>query len=152
MLIGAVLLLGLERYFKKINKIVIAILVALMFSFMHQAFYTWNPLQPGISLTWMTITSSFFVGLLRNILILETCKIAYSWAIHLSFNLVFLSGFFVNLSNNSIACEPEKFNAVFGNSKMVIITGLLVLISLIWSNKVLRSRQLISSVLPKHWL
>jgi len=152
MLIGAVLLFGLERSLKKIDKNVIAIFVALMFSLMHQSFYRWSPMQPGISLTLMTAISLFFVGLLRNILILKTRKIAYSWAIHLSFNLVFLSGFFVNISNNSMACEPEKFNIVFGNLKMVIITGLSALILLIWSNEVFRNRQLMDGFLPKSWL
>jgi Type II CAAX prenyl endopeptidase Rce1-like len=152
MLIGAVLLMGLERNFKKIDKNVIAIFVALIFCLIHQAFYKWNPLQPGISLTLMTIICLFFIGVIRNFLIIKTRKIAYSWAIHLSFNLVFLSGFFINISNNSFACEPEKFNIVFGNSKMVIITGLLALFSLIWSNEVLRNRQLINGILPKRWL
>lgn len=152
MLIGAVLLMGLEQNLKKIDKNVIAIFVALLFSFIHQAFYKWNPLQAGISLTLTTMICLFFVGVIRNVLILKTRKIAYSWAIHLSFNLVFLSGFFVNTSNNSLACESEKFNIVFGNSKMLIMTGLLALFSLIWSNNVLRNRHLMNSVLPKRWL
>ena len=133
-LIGAMLLMGFERRFKKLNKNIIVIGIAMLFSLMHQALYKWSPVQPGIMLTLTTITCLFFVGLLRNVLILKTRKIAYSWAIHLSFNLIFFSGFFVNNSNNRIAMEPERFNIVFDNLVMLVLTGLLALGSLIWLN------------------
>jgi hypothetical protein len=76
----------------------------------------------------------FFVGILRNVLILKTRKIAYSWAIHLSFNMIFFSGLFINQSTENFAGEPERFNIVFGNLTMVLTTGLLAFISLIWLN------------------
>lgn len=134
MLIGALLLLGLERNFKKINKNVIAIIVALSFSLMHQLLYKYSPAQNGIILTTTTIMTLFFVGILRNVLILKTRKIAYSWAIHLSFNLVFFSGYFINKSTGYIAVEPERFNIVFGNLVMMMITGFIALASLMWLN------------------
>ena len=65
---------------------------------------------------------------------MKTGKIAYSWAIHLSFNLVFFAGFFVNISNGDIASEPERFNIVFGNIVMLLLTGSLALLSLVWLN------------------
>ena len=76
--IGALLLMGLERNFKKLDKNAIAITVALIFSLMHQALYKWSPVQPGLVLTTQTILTLFFVGILRNTLILKTRKIAYS--------------------------------------------------------------------------
>lgn len=132
--IGALLLMGLERNFKKLDKNAIAITVALIFSLMHQALYKWSPVQPGLVLTTQTILTLFFVGILRNTLILKTRKIAYSWAIHLSFNMIFFSGFYINNSTEKFASEPERFNIVFGNLTMVIITGLLAITSLIWLN------------------
>ena len=134
MLIGAILLMGLERRFEKLNRNIIAISVALIFSFMHQALYKYSPYQPGILLTATTISTLFFVGILRNVLILKTRKIAYSWAIHLSFNLVFFAGFFVNMSTGDFASEPERFNIVFGSIIMLLLTGSLATISLIWLN------------------
>lgn len=133
--IGALLLMGLERTFKKLDKNTIAIGVALLFSLMHQALYKWSPVQPGLLLSLQTILSLFFIGILRNVLILKTRKIAYSWAIHLSFNMIFFSGFFINNSTQGFASEVERFNIVFGNVMMVLITGFLALISLIWLNK-----------------
>ena len=126
--------MGLERNFKTLDKNAIAISVALIFSLMHQALYKWSPVQPGLVLTTQTILTLFFVGILRNALILKTRKIAYSWAIHLSFNMIFFSGFYINNSTEKFASEPERFNIVFGNLTMVMITGLLAIISLIWLN------------------
>jgi hypothetical protein len=134
-LIGAILLMGLERNFKKLDKNTISIGVALIFSLMHQALYLWSPVQPGIVLSFQTALALFFIGILRNALILKTRKIAYSWAIHLSFNIIFFSGFYINDANGNFASEPERFNIVFGNFPMVIITGILAVISLIWLNK-----------------
>jgi hypothetical protein len=132
--IGALLLMGLERNFKQLDKNLIAIGVALIFSLMHQALYKWSPVQPGLLLTMQSILSLFFVGILRNVLILKTRKIAYSWAIHLSFNIIFFSGFYINNATFKLASEPERFNIVFGNLPMVLITGFLALTSLIWLN------------------
>ncbi len=134
MLIGAVLLMGLERRFEKLSMNIIAISVALIFSLMHQALYKYSPYQPGILLTASTISTLFFVGILRNVLILKTRKIAFSWAIHLSFNLVFFPGFFVNRSTGEFASEPERFNIVFGNMPMLLLTGVLALLSVLWLN------------------
>jgi hypothetical protein len=101
---------------------------------MHQALYYWSPVQPGILLSIQTILTLFFVGILRNALILKTRKIAYSWAIHLSFNMIFFSGFYINNTTEEFASEPERFNIVFGNLTMVLITGFCAISSLIWLN------------------
>lgn len=134
MLIGALLLLGLQRNFRRLDKNIIAICVALIFSLMHQALYHWSPAQQGILLSIQTILTLFFVGIIRNALILKTRKIAFSWAIHLSFNMIFFSGFFINSTTGKLASEAERFNIVFGNLTMVLITGLLAISSLIWLN------------------
>ncbi len=134
MLIGALLLMGIERRFEKLNKNYIVVIVALIFSVMHQGLYKWSPVQSGELLTLTTIATLFFVGVLRNSLILKTRNIALSWAIHLSFNMVFFSGLFINTGNGEFQDEPEVFNIVFGNRTMFILTGLLALTSMIWLN------------------
>jgi hypothetical protein len=133
MLIGAFLLFGIQRK-TSLPPSVIAALVAFVFSFMHQALYKWSPVQPGTLLTTGTIFTLFSVGVLRNVLILKTGKIVYSWAVHLSFNLIFFAGFYVHNVNQSFASEPEKFNIVFGNPLMVFFCGSLALLSLLWLN------------------
>ncbi len=134
MLIGALLLMGIERRFEKLNKNYIVVIVALIFSVMHQGLYKWSPVQSGELLTLTTIATLFFVGVLRNSLILKTRNIALSWAIRLSFNMVFFSGLFINTGNGEFQDEPEVFNIVFGNRTMFILTGLLALTSMIWLN------------------
>jgi len=133
--IGAILLLGLERNFKNLNKNVLAIGVALVFSLMHQGMYKWSPVQPGILLSAYTILTLFFVGVLRNVLILKTRKIAYAWAIHLSFNMIFFSGFCINNQTNTFASEPERFNIVLGNWPIALVMGVLAFLSIVWLNK-----------------
>ena len=134
MLIGALLLMGIERRFENLNKNYIVVIVALIFSVMHQGLYKWSPAQSGELLTLTTITTLFFVGVLRNSLILKTRNIALSWAIHLSFNMVFFSGLFINTGNGEFQDEPEVFNIVFGNQTMFILSGLLAFASMIWLN------------------
>jgi hypothetical protein len=108
--------------------------VAIIFSLMHQGLFKWSPVQSGELLTLTTIVTLFFVGILRNSLILKTRNIAMSWAIHLSFNIVFFSGLFINGKTGKFPGEPEVFNIVFGNLTMLILTGLLASISIIWLN------------------
>lgn len=136
MIIGALLLFAIEKRFVQLNKTIIAVSVALIFSLMHQTLYAWSPVQPGILLTVNTLATLFFVGVIRNILILKTRKIAYSWALHLSFNLVFFSGFFINNSSNKMPTEPETFNIVFGNWLMLLITGSVAIAMIIWMNMI----------------
>lgn len=134
MLIGALLLMGLERKFKKTNKNYIVIFVALIFSLMHQGLYKWSPVQSGELLTLPTILTLFFVGVLRNSVIVKTRNIALSWAIHLSFNLVFFSGLFINRATGKFPGEAEVFNIVFGNLTMLALTGLFALLAMLWLN------------------
>ncbi len=134
MLIGALLLMGLERKFKKLDKNYIVIIVAFVFSLMHQALYNWSPVQSGELLTISTILTLFFVGILRNSLILKTRNVALSWAIHLSFNMVFFSGLFIHAETGKFPSEPEVFNIVFGNLTMLVLSGLFALASIIWLN------------------
>ncbi len=134
MIIGALLLLGLNRHYPRIGKTTLAIFVAVLFSLMHQMMYKWSPVQPGTLLTVKTILTLFFVGVLRNVFILKTGKITYSWAIHLSFNLIFFAGLYVDVTSGTFAAEPEKFNIVFGNWLMLGLTGTLAFISVLSLN------------------
>ena len=61
----------------------------------------------------------------------KTKQVGYSWVIRLSFNIIF---FFIYSGNNptgKFASEPERFNIVSGNQKMVSSEGVTGLSSLI---------------------
>jgi hypothetical protein len=64
-------------------------------------------------------------------------------AIHLSFNLIFYAGFIINMHTNMFPSEPEIFNIIFGNTTMLLLSGLLAVGSLIWlnTNKLKNSKQ-----------
>lgn len=134
MLLGAFLLMGLERNFRSLDVNVIAIMVALLFCLMHQAMYMWSPVQGGVVLTTETLLSLFVVGLIRNALILKTRQITFAWALHLSFNLIFFPGFFIDMDTKTLAGEPERFNIVFGNWAMVLAIGIAAIAALVWLN------------------
>jgi hypothetical protein len=48
--------------------------------------------------------------------------------------MIFFPGFFINNTTGIFASEPERFNIVFGNMTMLLITGFLALTSMIWLN------------------
>jgi hypothetical protein len=134
MVVGALLLMGLERFFTKLNQNYIAVLVALVFSVMHQAMYQWNPFITRSGLTLTTIVGLFFAGIIRNVLILKTRKIFLSWAVHLSFNYIFITSVILDPKTNLGPSEPELFNIVFGNHTMLFLTGICAGAALIWLN------------------
>ena len=138
MILGALLLHSIKRKYKSINYINLSIIVAFVFCIMHQALYRYSPVQPGELLTLITLISLFLVGLIRNFLILRTGKIAYSWAIHLSWNLMFFQNFMIQ-SNGESASEPRRFNLILGDIRVMIfilvVTSLVILWPKIIKNK-----------------
>lgn len=119
---------------KRFDRNIIAIFVVSIFNLLHQALYKWGLVQPKLLLTVQTVMTLVFAWLLRNVFILITSKISFSWTIHPSFNMNFFPGFWINNTAEKFTCEPERFNIVFENSKMVVITGLLATISLTKDN------------------
>lgn len=131
MIVGALLLNSLKNRFKKSNYFVISSIVALIFCLMHQVLYRFSPVQSGELLSITTLISLFLVGLIRNYLILRTGKIVYSWAIHLAWNLVFLTSFIVQ-TDGQFTTEPSKFNLILGDFRLMLFILLMTFFVIIW--------------------
>jgi len=128
--LGAIILYSLVNYYK-IKAIVTSVGLALVFSFIHFGFYKWFCFERG-TLEVTTLLTLFFVGFVRNNLIIQTGHIGYSWALHFGWMVVMLGSKHVHINSNQELAEPEIFNTYLGSWEMVLISGLLAIISLIY--------------------
>ena len=97
--------------------------VAALFAVLHSIFYAWRPasmINYGV-LSTITLLTIFAVGLLRNNLILAAGNIAFAWAIHLGWNLVFMDSSYVSTAYARLD-EPAVFNAVLGS---ILVLGVI---------------------------
>lgn len=131
MIVGALLLNSIKLKNKNIDNLSLSVIVALIFCIMHQALYRFSPVQPGELLTFITLISLFLVGLIRNFLILRTGKIIYSWAIHLSWNLMFFPNFIIQ-SNGEYASEPSRFNLILGDLRVMVLISIVTFFVIFW--------------------
>jgi membrane protease YdiL (CAAX protease family) len=125
MVLGSLLLKSVANKFQRLSLAAVSILVALAFSTLHYAFYAFRPtylINYGV-LSLTTLASIFAVGLLRNICILSTGNIAYAWGIHFGWNLIFIDSLYIHAATQAELTEPEMFNAVFGNSMVLLMVG-----------------------------
>jgi len=132
MLFGGLILFALRRAFAKASPLVIASLVAVGFSLLHFVFYAWVVFSPNSGfLTASALFVLLAVGMLRNTLILRAGHIAYSWAVHLSINLVGLLGLF-KFENGVELSEPQVFNFILG-SRLAVILSFFVLTACVFN-------------------
>ena len=114
----------------KMNPVVASLTLAILFSIVHFIFYKWIFLDRGtIQIT--TLLTLFFVGIIRNNLIIQTGHIGYSWALHFSWMAVMFGSAHVNPSKDEWLTEPERFNTYLGSYGMLAISALIVILSLI---------------------
>jgi membrane protease YdiL (CAAX protease family) len=126
MVLGSLLLKSIVSRFERLAPAIVSILVALLFSLLHYAFYAFRPsgwINYGI-LSLTTLLSIFAVGVLRNNLILSTGNIAYAWGIHFGWNLIFIDTVYFYFTTQAELSEPQKFNAVFGNSAVLLFVAI----------------------------
>lgn len=128
MLLGAMLLFYLiKRY--KIHPLAISSLVALVFAMIHFIFYKWIFAEKGV-IQPITLLTLFFIGFLRNNLIVIYKHIGFSWALHFGWVAIMLGSHHVFTANGVELGEPERFNLYLGSNKMLFISLLLALSSL----------------------
>lgn len=123
MILGALLLTSLVSRFQRAPLLLVSAVVAALFAVLHYIFYAWRPasmISYGL-LSTITLLTIFAVGLLRNNLILAAGNIAFAWAIHLGWNLVFMDSSYVSTAQARLA-EPAVFNAILGN---VLVLGVI---------------------------
>ncbi len=129
MILGALLLNALRKYFSKLHPLWIALSAAAVFALLHYPFYAWIVFgEHSGEITIVAILTLFTIGVVRNNLILQTGHIGYAWALHLGFNIVFFRGDFYDLAKNIFLNQPERFNLILGSYIMLII-GIIILIA-----------------------
>ena len=84
-----------------------------------------------------TLLTLFFVGFVRNSLILWTGHIGYSWALHFGWMVIMFGSMHIDLTTNLRVTEPNRFNLYLGSIEMLIISIIIAGLSLVyWIKKV----------------
>lgn len=126
MLLGALLLKSVSSRFRRLPAPAVSILVGLIFSLLHYAFYAFRPPQVinyGM-LSLVALASIFAAGVLRNNCILSTGNIAFAWAIHFGWNVIFIDSSYTNAITHVDLSEPQMFNAVLGGFPAMLVVSL----------------------------
>ncbi|MEN8115502.1 MAG: hypothetical protein ABFS16_00885 [Bacteroidota bacterium] len=133
-ILGALLLKGIQHKWKKLAVWKISMGVALIFSIIHFVFFKWIFLNTG-DLSVITILSLLATGILRNNIILKTGHIGYSWAIHFGWIFPMLGCSHLKLTGKNYLTDFERFNLYLGDYKIAIFVSLLAIISFFILNK-----------------
>lgn len=126
---------GITLYFLikrlKINPLIASVGLALFFSLVHFVFYKWIFLQTG-QVTFEALTTLILIGFVRNNLILQYRHIGYSWALHFGWSAVMLGSHSYWINTHSDLTEPERFNIFLGSIELLVISGILAVLSMIF--------------------
>jgi hypothetical protein len=118
--LGAILLFTLARRYR-MRPIIASVFLAIVFAIIHYVFYRWVFLDRGI-IGITTLTTLFFIGFIRNSLILLTGHIGYSWALHFGWMSVMFGSIHINRITEETLGELNKFNTYLGSTEMLIIS------------------------------
>ncbi len=133
MISGALLLKKAKQLLSRFHDMWVAAIISAIFSAAHIVFYLVTPAQQG-TLTLFAVISLFFVGWIRNTLILTTGNIYYAWMLHLTWNILFFPSFyFIKFTSYVIKGETARINLILGDEKTVIIAFLISIAIGIWS-------------------
>lgn len=122
--LGSLLLKGIQNYRKKLPKWVISVGIAICFSIIHFVFYKWIFKNSG-SLSLITLISLFLTGIIRNNLILKSRHIGYSWALHFGWIYFMLASSHYNLTNKLFLNDFQRFELYLGDYRTLVICLLL---------------------------
>ncbi len=132
MVLGALLLGYARRTFRAVHPVVIALSRGAVVSMLHRLFYELRPPHDPVygKLSAKALLSLFFVGVLRNNLIVGTGHIGCAWALHAGWNVVLLSGG-RDVATGEFPAEPALFNCVPGNPLLLLATSTLMILSVL---------------------
>jgi hypothetical protein len=131
MITGGLLLFYSQRLIR--NKLQLASVIALVFSGGHFIFYLITPAQTG-QLTLITLGSLFFVGFIRNFLILVHKNIGFAWILHLSWNILFFpSYYYIRYTRFVLEGETNRINLILGDWRTMSL-AFLVSLSLVFTH------------------
>lgn len=134
-IIGALLLKGIQQRLKKSPEWIISVGTALVFTIIHFVFFRWIFLNSG-NLTAVTLLSLFAVGVVRNNLILRTGHIGYSWALHFGWVYMMLGYSHFDQAGNVFLNDFERFGIYLGDLRIFVVCLVLVILSFMkWPKK-----------------
>lgn len=133
MVVGAVLLGIFVRHLPRWNHATISVVIAAAFAALHFLMYEWNPHHGSTGLSSAALVSLFGVGVLRNVLILESGSIYLAWAVHLAWNLTFFCSAMYTVDGGRLLNEPERFNLILANPTLVASSLIAGAIAIIYS-------------------
>lgn len=137
--LGGMLLYMLTRKWK-MRPLVASVLLAVFFSLVHFVFYRWIFNDRGI-IEVSTLVTLFFIGIVRNNIILYTGHIGYSWALHFGWMAVMFGSWHRYVGTEKYLGELIRFNTYLGSVEMFILSGVLLLLSVyIWGRKGFESK------------
>lgn len=129
-ILGALLLKGIQHFAKKTPAWLISVGTALIFAIIHFVFFRWVFKNNG-NLGLVTLLSLFTVGVVRNNLILRTGHIGYSWALHFGWIYVMLGSSHFDQTGNVFLNDFERFQVYLGDYRILITCLVLVVFSFI---------------------
>ncbi|MBN1534787.1 MAG: hypothetical protein JXA20_19100 [Spirochaetes bacterium] len=116
---GALLLFCLRSRLPRLHPLLISWAAALLFAAAHGIVYRFVFHEHSI-IGLPALLALFAVGIIRNNAILACDHIGFSWAIHLSWNLVFFGGRYRHGGSGNELTEAELFNTVMGNISFIV--------------------------------
>ncbi len=122
--LGGILLGSVRINFNKLPSWFISVSVALAFAIVHFVFFKWIFNDRG-DLSFLTLSSLFLIGVVRNNMIMGTGHIGYSWAIHSGWVCVMLGFAHWSIETGKQLTDLQRFNLYLGNH--LIISILLVI-------------------------
>jgi hypothetical protein len=131
--LGAITLHLLVNKWKR-KPIIASVLLALCFALVHFVFYCWIFNDRGF-MGISTLITLFFIGIVRNNLILQTGHIAYSWALHFGWMAVMFGSWHVYAGTENYLGELIRFNTYLGSWQMMAGSVILVFTSLFLWNR-----------------
>lgn len=137
-ILGALLLKGIKNTCKKSPDWMISTGVAIIFAFIHYAFFKWIFNNRG-DLNLFTLLSLFAVGVFRNNLILKTGHIGFSWALHFAWIYIMLGSSHLVKAKDYYMNDFERFEMYLGDSKILTICLALAILSFMKFQKVTSS-------------
>jgi hypothetical protein len=137
--LGGILLYALTRKWE-MRPLVASVLLAVFFSLVHFVFYRWIFNDRGF-IEVSTLITLFFIGIVRNNIILNTGHIGYSWALHFGWMAVMFGSWHRYAGTENYLGELIRFNTYLGSVEMFILSGVLLLLSVyIWGRKGFESK------------
>jgi hypothetical protein len=125
MVLGALLVLTcIERW--RLPRVAISGLLALAFALVHFVFFKWLFFNQGVTQP-DTLATLFFVGILRNNLIITFRHIGYAWALHFGWIAIMLDSPQIAVKTSEWLTEIERFNLYLGSAEMLTLSGVLAL-------------------------